>query len=69
MASETWGTEVRQPRLHGILSQPLLWLGLVLLVLAGLLVVPLVIPIGPMYWDTFLYIDAAHRIASGQVPL
>lgn len=68
MASETWGTEVRQPRLHGILSQPLLWLGLVLLVLAGLLVVPLVIPIGPMYWDTFLYIDAAHRIASGQVP-
>lgn len=27
------------------------------------------LPIGPMYWDTFVYFDAAHRIDVGQVPV
>jgi hypothetical protein len=62
------GANARHGRAMGLLTQPLLWLALVLMVLVGLLVVPLVIPIGPMYWDTFLYIDAAHRIANGQIP-
>lgn len=68
MTSETWGAPARRTGLTGIFTHPLFWLGLVLLVLAGLLAVPLVIPIGPMYWDTYLYLDAAHRIASGQLP-
>ncbi|MBD9375313.1 hypothetical protein IB238_22070 [Rhizobium sp. ARZ01] len=29
---------------------------------------PLVVPIGPMYWDTYIYLDAAHRISTGQIP-
>ncbi|TPF74145.1 hypothetical protein FHY56_16190 [Brucella gallinifaecis] len=28
----------------------------------------LTVPIGPMYWDTYLYLDAAQRINSGQIP-
>lgn len=30
---------------------------------------PLSVPIGPMYWDTFLYYDAINRMDNGQVPL
>ncbi|PXA96914.1 hypothetical protein DMC47_16390 [Nostoc sp. 3335mG] len=29
---------------------------------------PVSVAIGPMYWDTFLYLDAAQRIAMGQIP-
>ena len=68
MASAGLGGTTRPNELTGFATQPLFWLVLVLLGLAGLLAVPLVIPIGPMYWDTYLYLDAAHRIASGQLP-
>ncbi|WP_246663447.1 hypothetical protein [Phyllobacterium endophyticum] len=50
------------------ISTPLLVLALFLLGLAVLLSLPLVIPIGPMYWDTYIYLDAAQRIKLGQVP-
>src|SRR5689334_1005023 len=33
-----------------------------------LLSLPLVLPIGPMYWDVYIYYDAANRIVDGQVP-
>ena len=39
-----------------------------LLALLGLLSIKLTVPIGPMYWDTYLYLDAAHRISTGQIP-
>jgi hypothetical protein len=39
------------------------------LVCAGLLTLPLILPLGPMYWDLALYLDAANRIESGQLPL
>lgn len=39
-----------------------------LLALLGLLSVTLTVPIGPMYWDTYLYLDAAQRIHTGQIP-
>ncbi|KKB78407.1 hypothetical protein VW35_11430 [Devosia soli] len=29
---------------------------------------PLSAAIGPMYWDTYIYLDAAQRIAMGQIP-
>lgn len=32
-----------------------------------LLFVPLVLPIGPMYWDLAIYFDAAQRIYTGQI--
>ncbi len=41
---------------------------LILVVLAGLLAMPLAVPIGPMYWDTYIYLDAAQRIKMGQIP-
>ena len=47
---------------------PLVLLALVLVFLVVLLSLPLVIPIGPMYWDTYIYLDAAQRIKLGQVP-
>ncbi|RCS25877.1 hypothetical protein DUT91_00890 [Phyllobacterium salinisoli] len=28
----------------------------------------LILPIGPMYWDTYIYFDAAQRIYNGQIP-
>lgn len=43
------------------------------LAVAGLLLASLALPltaaIGPFYWDTMLYYDAAARIADGQIPL
>ena len=47
---------------------PIILLAVVLLFLCILLSVPLFIPIGPMYWDTYIYLDAAQRIKLGQVP-
>ncbi len=51
-----------------------LWSPLALLVLAFagvcvLLAMPISVPIGPMYWDVFIYYDAANRIFDGQVPI
>jgi hypothetical protein len=49
-------------------SSPTLLLGLACLVLLGLLLLPMTLPIGPFYWDLFIYFDAANRIVAGQVP-
>lgn len=50
----------------------LVWLYPFLIAFALLLVVlqslPLVLPIGPMYWDVLVYYDAIGRIAQGQWP-
>ena len=43
-------------------------LGILAVVILSGLILPLRAPIGAMYWDSFLYLDAAHRIAGGQVP-
>ncbi|WP_043620327.1 hypothetical protein [Ensifer sp. ZNC0028] len=47
---------------------PLLLLALVLGVLAVLLSFTIPQPIGPMFWDHYLYLDAANRIRDGQIP-
>lgn len=44
------------------------YLAITLIVLAIALCVPLIVPIGSMYWDSYLYLDAAQRIRMGQVP-
>lgn len=49
-------------------GSPLSWLALVFLIICALLLLPLHVPIGPMYWDTYIYLDAAQRIALGQIP-
>jgi len=68
MSSIDMGQRARTGGLIGIVRQPLVWLGLALIILVVLLSLPLTIAIGPMYWDTYLYIDAAQRIANGQIP-
>lgn len=40
-------------------------------VIAGLitlLILPLKLPVGPMYWDLIVYIDGAYRVSLGQIP-
>jgi hypothetical protein len=51
-----------------VLFSPLALLLVVLVVLAILLSLRLIVPIGPMYWDTYIYLDAAQRIRMGQIP-
>ncbi len=47
---------------------PLLILFVVVLIVIILLMLPLKLPVGPMYWDLIVYIDGAHRVAIGQTP-
>ncbi len=54
--------------LRGIFSRPVFWLFAAFVPLILLLILPIAAPIGPMYWDTYLYLDAAQRIWMGQVP-
>lgn len=50
------------------LTSPIAILGMTAIAMAVVLTLPLNVPIGPMYWDLFIYFDAANRIFSGQVP-
>lgn len=50
-------------------SSPVLILVAALLACVVLLSLPLVLPLGPMYWDLALYLDAERRMATGQQPL
>ncbi|WP_269929700.1 hypothetical protein [Aminobacter sp. HY435] len=51
------------------LGSPLVLLVLALAAVCALLALPIVVPIGPMYWDVIIYYDAANRIFDGQVPI
>jgi hypothetical protein len=59
---------VRHTRFLQAAGHPLVWLALALVLAALLLSLPLSAAIGPMYWDTYIYLDAAQRIAMGQIP-
>lgn len=50
------------------LSSPSIVLAAAAVLLALLSAVKLKLPVGPFYWDLVLYLDAANRIADGQVP-
>jgi hypothetical protein len=66
----TTARENTQEILRGsIRTSPITILLVVIIGLAGLLMLPLTAPIGPMYWDVFIYFDAANRILNGQVPI
>ncbi len=51
-----------------VAGSPLVLLACAVLACAALLTVPLHLPLGAMYWDLVLYLDAANRIAAGQTP-
>lgn len=52
-----------------VLRSPLLWLLIAVAVLPLFLLARLTVPIGPMYWDLFVYFDAAGRIFHGETPV
>ncbi len=47
---------------------PLIILALVVACMPLALMTTVTMPIGPMYWDHYIYLDAANRIFDGQVP-
>lgn len=51
-----------------LISSPAFWLAIFLAYVLVGLVLPLRLPLGPNYWDTAVYFDAAQRIHEGQVP-
>lgn len=53
---------------RGWLTSPVSVLAMVAFVMMVFLALPVNVPIGPMYWDLFIYFDAANRLFSGQVP-
>lgn len=60
--------EQRRERAEIRAHAPLLALAALVVVLPLLLLLPLSLPLGPMYWDSYLYVEAAQRIFSGQSP-
>ncbi|MCV0397340.1 MAG: hypothetical protein K5872_19615 [Rhizobiaceae bacterium] len=58
-----------ETRRAGLTLSPLIVLGGALVCVMVLMTLPIVVPIGPMYWDVFIYYDAAARIFDGQVPV
>lgn len=56
-------------RILSLLANPLALLAAAVLVVCLLLLIPVRLPIGPMYWDIYIYYDAANRIFDGQVPV
>ncbi|MBS9720829.1 hypothetical protein JYU29_09030 [Tianweitania sp. BSSL-BM11] len=51
-----------------VLTAPMTLLILAICLCVFLLSLPITLTIGPMYWDVYIYYDAANRILSGQVP-
>jgi hypothetical protein len=60
--------ERRSVRRGRALFAPVVLLAATCLILALLLTVRTTLPIGPFYWDLYIYFDAANRIFDGQVP-
>lgn len=48
---------------------PLVLLAIMVMAATALLLMPVKMPIGAMYWDIFLYLDATQRITNGQIPV
>jgi len=66
-AVQTRATQTRS--LGRMLTAPMALLALAVLFCVVLLSLPITLTIGPMYWDVYIYYDAANRIFSGQVPI
>jgi len=49
-------------------TRPLVFLAIALALVLASLFVTIPMPIGPMYWDHYIYLDAANRIFDGQIP-
>ncbi|MFC5418213.1 hypothetical protein ACFPOB_01410 [Bosea eneae] len=47
---------------------PTFWIAAFLVMVILGLALPMRLPLGPNYWDTDIYLDAAQRIQLGQIP-
>lgn len=56
------------PERPGLMVWVWLVMGLATVVMIAGLALPLRMPLGAMYWDSYLYLDAANRIGAGQIP-
>lgn len=54
---------------QGAAISPVAALIAAVLVCATILLLPIVLPVGPMYWDLLIYFDGANRIGDGQLPV
>jgi hypothetical protein len=53
----------------GFSVSPMVVLSLACVAVLILLSLPLSVPIGPMFWDTYVYYDGASRVFHGQIPV
>lgn len=56
-------------RRASLIASPLALLAIAFVLVCVLCSLPLAVPIGPMYWDSYIYYDGATRIFDGQVPI
>jgi len=67
-STETVPSGGRDGLVASLARQPLIILALAVACLPLTLFVTVTMPIGPMYWDHYIYLDAANRIFDGQIP-
>ncbi|WEZ83497.1 hypothetical protein P6U16_01115 [Rhizobium sp. 32-5/1] len=48
--------------------RPLVFLAFAIVLVFSSLLITIPMPMGPMYWDHYIYLDAANRIFDGQMP-
>ncbi len=66
---ETSADAVARGQRSSRLGAPLFLILSFVAICAVALMLPISLPIGPMYWDLVIYFDAANRILDGQIPV
>ena len=55
-------------RARNVVAAPTTWLAVAVVATSLVLLTPVRLVLGPMYWDLYQYFDGANRILDGQVP-
>jgi len=64
----TAGSPVSGTAWRSSITSPTFWIVAFLVMVILGLALPIRLPLGPNYWDTDIYLDAAQRIRQGQIP-
>ena len=62
------GSPVSRTAWRSSITSPTFWIVAFLVMVILGLALPIRLPLGPNYWDTDIYLDAAQRIRQGQIP-
>lgn len=62
------GSSVSGALWRSSITSPVFWIVAFLVMVILGLALPIRLPLGPNYWDTDIYLDAAQRIRQGQIP-